>query len=219
MNEIKDFINNDFEPLMVQDTINEAQNIFFDFEYNHFPVIEHDVFIGSLAKEDAEILELNDKIADHKYNLKRFFVRENQNWFDVFEEFSKNNTNILPVLNEQNNYVGYYELKDVLEFFHETPFLKEEGSILIVEKNSVDYSFSQVCQIVESNNSKIYGVFVSQLNPTITQITLKISQQNFNEVLQSFRRYEYDIISDHQEDTYLESLKDRSDYLDKYLNL
>lgn len=37
--------------------------------------------------------------------------------------------------------------------------------------------------------------------------------------IQTFRRYNYEIISEHQEDTYITNLKERSDYLDKYLNM
>ncbi|MES2486331.1 MAG: acetoin utilization protein acuB, partial [Bacteroidota bacterium] len=40
-----------------------------------------------------------------------------------------------------------------------------------------------------------------------------------SEIIQTFRRYNYDIITEHQEDAYLNTLKDRSDYLDKYLNI
>ena len=32
-------------------------------------------------------------------------------------------------------------------------------------------------------------------------------------------RYEYEIVSEHEEDNYMNSLKERSDYLDKYLNI
>ncbi len=34
-----------------------------------------------------------------------------------------------------------------------------------------------------------------------------------------FDRYNYEIISEHQEDNYLNNLKERSEYLDKYLNM
>ena len=51
------------------------------------------------------------------------------------------------------------------------------------------------------------------------EITVKISQSGLNDIIQTFRRYEYEIISEHQEDSYLNSLKERSDYLDKYLNI
>jgi hypothetical protein len=51
------------------------------------------------------------------------------------------------------------------------------------------------------------------------QATLKIGLGSVNELIQSFRRYEYEIISDHDEDNYWNNLKERSDYLDKYLNI
>jgi predicted transcriptional regulator len=219
MDKITDFLNTQYKPLQVSDSIADAENLFLDFNYSHFPVLEQDVFIGSIAKEDTEILPTSNSINEHKFNLNRFFVRSNMNWFDVFEEFSKNHTNLLPVLDDKNQYVGFYELDDVLHFLNETTFIKEDGGIIVVEKETADFTFSQICQIVESNDAKVFGVFISNATSSNTQITLKISQSNFNEIIQTFRRYNYTILSEHQEDSYLAGLKERSDYLDKYLNI
>lgn len=219
MDIITDFLNNQIKPLQVSDSIADAENLFLDYDYSHFPVLEQDIYIGSISKEEAEILPATNSINEHKLSLQRFFVRNNMNWFDVFEEFSKNHTNLLPVLDEKNQYVGFYELDDVLHFLNETTFVKEDGGVIVIEKETPDFTFSQICQIVESNDSKILGVFISSSTPSLTQITLKISQNNFNEIIQTFRRYNYSILSEHQEDSYLAGLKDRSDYLDKYLNI
>ena len=219
MDRITDFLNIEFKPLQVNDSIVDAENLFLDYDYSHFPVLEQDIYIGTLAKDDVEILPPTALINEHKFSLHRFFVRSTMNWFDVFEAFSKNNTNILPVLDEQNQYVGFYELDDVLHFLNETTFVKEDGGVIVIEKETTDFTFSQICQIVESNDAKVLGVFISNSNPTLTQITLKISQSNFNEIIQTFRRYNYTILSEHQEDSYLAGLKERSDYLDKYLNI
>ena len=78
---------------------------------------------------------------------------------------------------------------------------------------------SQVAQIVESNNGKLLGLFVSEANTENVQITIKISLGGMNDIIQTFRRYNYEIISEHQEDNYINNLKERSDYLDKYLNI
>ena len=219
MDKITDFINNQYKPLKVNDFIADATHLFLDVPYSHFPILEQDVFLGSISKEDADIFLSTDSISDHKYNLNRFFVRNDMNWFDVLEEFSKNHTNLLPVLDDKNNYLGFYELDDVLHFFNETTFVKEDGGTIVIEKETADFSFSQICQIVESNNAKILGVFISNNSATKTEITLKISQSNFNEIIQTFRRYNYTILSEHQEDAYLADLKERSDYLNKYLNI
>jgi predicted transcriptional regulator len=219
MDKITDFINNQHKALQVSATVADASDLFLDVDYSHFPILEQNVFLGSIAKEDADIFLSTDSIDVHKYNLTRFFVRNDMNWFDVLEEFSKNHTNLLPVLDDKNNYLGFYELDDVLHFFNETAFVKEDGSTIVIEKETADFTFSQICQIVESNDAKILGVFVSNKSATKTEITLKISQSNFNEIIQTFRRYNYTILSEHQEDAYLADLKDRSDYLNKYLNI
>ena len=63
------------------------------------------------------------------------------------------------------------------------------------------------------------GAFVSRIESDVVQITLKIGNTGINDIIQSFRRYSYNIVSGHEEDTYIESLKDRSEYLKKYLNI
>ena len=57
---------------------------------------------------------------DYKYALEGFFARDTMIWLDVLEVFAKNHTNIVPVLNQENAYLGYYELEDIVKFFHET---------------------------------------------------------------------------------------------------
>ncbi len=219
MNKITDFINNQYKALQVSNAVSDAADLFLDLDYTHFPILDQDVFLGSISKDDSELFSGTDLINDHKYNLTRFFVRNDMNWFDVLEEFSKNHTNLLPVLDDKNNYLGFYELDDVLHFFNETAFVKEDGGTIVIEKETADFTFSQICQIVESNGAKMLGVFISNNLQTKTEITLKISQNNFKEIMQTFRRYNYTILSEHQEDAYLADLKERSDYLNKYLNI
>lgn len=219
MHNLIDYINFDIKPLKAAQTIAEAQDLFLEIPYSHFPVSENDVYIGCINSEDASSINENSIIGENKFNFERFFVRDTMIWLDVLEEFGKNNCNIMPVLNEKNQYIGYYELDDVIKFFQESPFLKEEGGIIVVQKAKADYSIGQIAQIVEGNGGKLLGLFISNISENTVEVTLKISQSYMNEILQGFRRYEYIIASEHQEDSYLENLKERSDYLDKYLNI
>lgn len=214
-----DYINKDIKPLHTTDTIASAQEFFIDLNYSHFPVLEDNIFIGNISKEDIDILDINSTIENNKYELERFYVRSTMIWLDVLEIFAQNDTNIVPVLSEKNEYLGYYELEDVIKFFHETPFLREEGGILVIQKDVHNYSMSQITQIIESNNARVLGLFVSKIDNELVEITVKTSQSSLNEIIQTFRRFEYTIVSEHQEDSYLQNLKERSDYLDKYLNI
>jgi CBS domain containing-hemolysin-like protein len=219
MTEINDYITNDYKALDSQETIADVQDFFIDVPFSHFSVLNEGIYIGSIAADDVETFDTDKKVADYKYTLEGFFARKNMIWLDVLEVFAKNHTNIVPVLDEENSYVGYYELEDIVKFFHETPFLKEQGGIIVVKKSILDYSMSQITQIVESNNGKLLGLFVSEADAETIQVMIKIALGSMNDIIQTFRRYNYEIVSEHHEDNYLNSLKERSDYLDKYLNI
>lgn len=219
MTDITDFLSNTVKPLRITDTVAIAQDLFAEYPFSHFPVLEEGIYIGCAGAEDTELIDIEKPLAELRYNFERFFVRNTTIWLDVLEVFAKNETNLLPVLDAENNYLGYYEITDVITLFHQTPFLKEEGGILVVEKGVLGYSMSEVAQIVESNNGRLLGFFISEASLEKVQITLKISLGGLSDIIQTFRRYNYEIISEHQEDAYLNTLKDRSDYLDKYLNI
>ena len=219
MTAITNYITNDYKAIDNQESVAVVKDFFDEFPFSHFPIVEEGVYIGSIASEDIETFDSDKKITDYRYTFERFFASTTMIWLDVLEVFAKNHTNLVPVLDESNKYVGYYEIEDVIQFFHETPFLKESGRIIIVKKGILDYSVSQIAQIVESNDGKILGMFVSEADNDSIQITIKINIGAINEIIQSFRRYNYEIISEHQEDNYINTLKERSDYLDKYLNI
>ena len=217
--DITNYINTDFKPIDSQETIAAVRDFLGDLNFSHFPVLEEGVYIGSVSAEDIETFEEQKNISDYKYSLEPFFTRTNAIWLEVLEVFAKHHSNLIPILDEDNTYVGYYELEDIMSFFNQTPFLKEQGRIVKIKKGILDYSMSQITQIVESNNGKLLGLFISETTIDSVEVTLKISSGAINEIIQTFRRYNYEIISDHHEDSYITNLKERSDYLDKYLNI
>jgi len=216
---LSEYIINDIKPLQTTDLIKGVQQLFNQLTYSHIPIMRDNVYVGCLSENDAHCFESDKSITDFLYVIEGFFVRSQTVWLDVLEAFAQNDSNIMPVLDDKNNYIGYYELNDIMSLFNETPFFAEPGGIIIIEKGYNDYSFSEVCQIVESNNAKLLGAFISKIENDVVQITLKIGSAGLNDIIQSFRRYSYNIISGHEEDAFLKNLKERSDYLDKYLNL
>lgn len=217
--QLQNYLINDVKPLTFKDTLSDLQLLFNQLTLSHIPIQKNDVFLGSISETDAYCFDGSKYIEDYSYALHNFFVRTSTNWLDVLEAFAQNNTNLMPVLDKKNNYVGYYELNDIVGLFNETPFFSEPGGILIVEKGIYDYSFSEISQIIESNDGKFLGAFISKIDNDLVQVTLKIGNASINDVIQTFRRYSYNIILGHEEDTYIESLKERSKYLDKYLNM
>lgn len=216
---IAPYIINDFPLQSVDKKIGDLQTLFNELPHSHIPVGTDTAFLGCIAENDARCFEKDKTLGDYRYAFETFFVREKDSWLSVLEVFAQNRTTLMPVLNDEGHYLGYVELNDVLGVFNEVPFLSEPGGILVVGKGFTDFSFSEISQIVESNEGKLLGVFISKIEQEMAQITLKIASSGMNEIIQSFRRYGYQIVSDHQEDRFQENLKERSDYLEKYLDI
>ena len=216
---LREYIINDIKPLNINDKVSDLKLMFSQLTYSHIPIENNSVYLGCISETDVHCFNGDKIILDCAHSLEGFFVRSDTNWLDVLETFAQHACNIMPVLDEQNTYLGYYELNDVIGRFNETPFFSEPGGTLIIEKGLQDYSFSEISQIVESNDAKILGAFISKIENDFVQITIKIGISGLNDVIQTFRRYNYTIISGHEEDTYIESLKERSEYLNKYLNI
>jgi len=219
MTEITDYITNDYKPLTSDETVVTAKDFFAGELFSHFPVLEESIYIGSMSVEDVETFDDDKLLSHYRYAMQGFYARTNMIWLDVLEVFARNHTNVIPVLDDNNLYVGYYEIADIIKLFNDTPFIKEQGGIIVVEKAINGYSIGQIVQIVETNNGKILGLFISDTTVDKVQITIKLALGGMNEIIQTFRRYDYEIISEHQEDNYLNNLKERSDYLDRYLNI
>lgn len=203
----------------VEDSLKKVIEFFKDHTYSHIAVVEKGRFIGVLTENDLENFKINERIEDYRYNLETFFVRSDTNWLDVLETFSRNEANLLPILGANETVMGYYDLTDFMGVFIDTPFFTEPGGILVVSKGVKDYSFSEIAQIVESNNARFIGGFITEMENDVVQVTIKVNTTNFNEITQTFRRYNYNIIFGNNDDQFLEDLKQRSDYLDKYLNV
>ena len=172
MTQIKDYLNNNIKPLDSSETIANVQEFFADLSFSHFPVVEESVYVGSISADDIETFDAPKQLSDYRFSYESFFARTNMIWLDVLEVFAKNNTNLVPVLDESNKYVGYYEIQDIIKFFNETPFLKEQGGIIVIKKGVLDFSMSQIAQIVESNNGRILGLFISDSDVATVEITV-----------------------------------------------
>jgi len=217
--QMQDYIINTIPVFEVGDSLKEVIHFFTHSTYSHVAITEDGLFMGLLGEADLDTFQETSLIEEFRYQLEAFSVPPEATWLDILEVFTRNEANLLPVVNAENRLLGYYDLNDVVDLFTDMPFFTEPGAILVVSKPLRDYSFSEIAQIVEGNNTRLLGAFITSIENETAQITLKIGDSNINEVLQTFRRYHYQVISGSIDDKFLEELRQRSNYLDKYLNV
>ncbi|TVZ55943.1 CBS domain protein [Lutibacter sp. Hel_I_33_5] len=217
---INDYILKEIKALTLKSTVKSAQKLVKNLPITHFPIVENGRLIGCFAESDIQTIEnKSSELATYTDLLHHFHAYENTAMLDLITLFADNDCNLIPVLDKNLNYVGYYELSDILDAFADSPFLHNESETLIIEKSKSEYSMSEISQIVESNNGKLLGMYISSENIDNVSVTIKILSEEVNEMIQTFRRYDYTVITKHEDDYYLEDLKSRSEYLQKYLDM
>jgi hypothetical protein len=87
--------------------------------------------------------------------------------------------------------------------------------------SSTDYSLAELSRLVEENNARILSSSVKQDPSDISKIkvTLKINLEDISNIVATFERFEYKIISRFQETEVTESDRDKIDELLKYLDI
>lgn len=217
---INDYIVKEIKTLTLKSSVKSARRVCENFPISHIPVVENDKLIGCFAESDIRTIEnLKRELQEYSYLLHHFYADEKATLLELISLFADNDCNLIPVLDKQQNYIGYYDLADILDVFANSPFLHRNNETLVVEKPKVDFSMSQVAQIVESNNAKLLGLYVSDETVDGVRITLKIASEELNEIIQTFRRYDYHVVTQHVDDEYLEELKDRANYFKRYLDI
>ena len=217
---LQEYILNEIRGLSLDHSVKSAQKLFESFPITHIPVVQNGQLLGCISEGDIQTLEDNSvPISEYSHLVDYFSVGEKATVLELITLFADNDCNIMPVLNKDKQYLGYFELSDILDIFSNSPFLHSNGVEIVAEKSEKEYSSSEVTQIVESNNGKVMGLYISNQTSDTTQVTVKVSSEDINEIIQTFRRYNYNIISQYEDDFYLQDLKDRSEYLQKYLDM
>lgn len=217
---INDYILKEIRALSPNDTVKKAKGFCESYSISHFPVVDENKLLGCFSDEDIRTLENDSEtIINHYHLFNHFFASASTHLLDLIALFADNNSNLIPVLNQKQDYVGYYDLCDILDVFADSPFLHRDNDTLIVSKNKNEFSMSEIAQIIESNTAKLLGLYISVENTNDVEVTVKVSSNQINEIIQTFRRYEYNVLSEHVDDHYLEELKDRANYLKKYLDM
>lgn len=218
--QIKEYILDNITVARLDSSIDSLKKATHIQDFSHLPIVENEKLIGTIAEGDFSTLEEGNRtLNEFRYLFSYFFATEEDNLIDLITLFAIHETTILPVLDANKKYIGYYDLNDILTIYAETPFLKDEGVVLVIEKELTSYSISEIAQITEASNGKLLGCILSRETDSTAQIMLKIKTENIDEIIQSFRRYAYSVLSNHKDDSYLEELKNRSNYLQKYLSI
>lgn len=218
----EELINHMIPPLKPTDSINKGLNWMEELRVNQLPVVDNGEYIG-LIGEDI-IYKYNDQnalIKDLQLIGQDIFVAYHQHFYDVLKIADTYSVEVVPVLGEENNFLGVVTMNDTLSAFAKSTAMKEAGSILVLWMDQRDYSLTEISRLVESNNAKILSTYITEDNqdPSKINVTIKVDKTDLTRITATFERFAYRIIAKFQPIENQEIDKERLDILFRYLDL
>lgn len=208
--------------LKLTDSGQKALNLMEIFRISHLPVIDGKQLAGLISDKIIYDLNIIDKpVGDYSEHLLSPHIHTNQHIYEVFSTISGLKLSAVPVLDLHHQYCGVITVFDLAQKFADLVAVQEPGGVILLELNSIDYSLSQIAQIVESNDAKILSFYISPENESKQMtITLKINVIDLSSIIQTFVRYDYNIKAVYMDDSIIKNLyDDRFDQLIKFMNV
>lgn len=109
------------------------------------------------------------------------------------------------------------KIKDLLLKKLET----EQACVIQVEMGAYDYSLSEMARIVEEEDAKILGLAVDPIpeDPGRIMVSILVNRPDCTAIIQSFYRYNYNIINAFSAPDEHQDLFDRYSLLMRYMNV
>jgi len=214
-----ELITEEIPPLTHNDTGEKALRWMDEFKVSHLPVLKNGNFVGVLSESDVldkmDLDQTLDVLFDH---LPRPYVFAQAHIYEVLAKMSDLRISIMPILDENEVYLGCTSVYHLMSLIANTGSIKEMGGILVLEVNTVDYSMAQIAQIVESNNARILSSYImSSPDSTKLEVTLKINQVELGSIIRTFERYDYVIKASFQRSEVDDDIQTRYESLMKFL--
>lgn len=213
---IKDYISKDYPAFNTSDSIEEASEMAKEFGYTHVFIKKKGYYQGALSQSFLEESP-EGTLATLEHHYEKFALFEDGNVLDAVKLFHTFGSNVVPIISKNEKYEGYLTCDDLFSEFAKYPLFSEIGAVLVIQINKSNYSMTEVCKIVESNNAKIYGCYISAFEEDDIKITLKISSVNLSSIDETFERYGYNVVHKYYDDEKEELMKDRFGFFQKYM--
>jgi acetoin utilization protein AcuB len=217
----EELIVDNIPPLQKSDTGETALQWMDEFKLMHLSVIEDNNFLGTISESVVlGMADLSEKIGSYMELLNPAFVTQRQHIFEVVKVVNDQKLSIIPVLDAQEKYVGSITIAQLMEIIADMPVANNPGAVIVLELNQNDYSLEPIVRIIEENNTKILGTFItSHSDSTKLQLTIKVNNVDIRSIVSSLQRHEYSITYFEDSSDFNDDLKDRFDSFMNFLNI
>ncbi|MGJ1415314.1 CBS domain-containing protein [Sphingobacterium multivorum] len=196
---ISQFLSNADFSIQNADSIQQALEKLQDMLCKELVVLNGDDYIGLV--NETILLDAEDEdapLSSIKINTAPIQLKFNQHPYDALVMITVYNSTIIPVLDQDNKYIGVSTQLDILKAISSIQSQNESGAIIVLAIGLHDFSLSQIAHLVESDNCRILNCATKiNLESDNIEVTLKVDKSNINALLNSFLRHNYLVLETH----------------------
>ena len=194
------------------------------FRVSHLPVVIGKEYFGVVSDKDIYDAEnFDEKIKKYiSPILLQPHVHANQHIFEVAGIAVGCGVSIVPVLESDHSYMGAITLNNLAIKLTELFSYNEPGGIIVLELTEINYSLSQISQIIEGNDARIISLYTNKPSPSSKEldVTIKVNVVDLSGIIQTFVRYDYFIKATYMDQSLINNLfDDRYDQFMRYINI
>lgn len=206
-------------PINPNDTIDHIEQSMELHQVYHLPYVTGNKLIGIISEEKLH----DNKASRNPIELAIESVQainHQEYFFEIWTKMAANHLTCMPVIDDQNQYLGSITQQSLVEFYTASFGYSEPGSIILIAVKKSNYSLSKIAHIVEEEHCVIMSSFLTEKKDTEEiLLTIKVNCIEVEAILNSFHRFDIEVVAVFSEKEYSEVIKERYHGLMNYLNV
>ena len=208
-------LNMDLPVLALTDQVSRALEVMDEFKVMHLPVVEEDVYKGTVS--EAQLLELDASALIAEAPLSEESIGMELHLYDVVARMGWSDVDVLPVVHE-GLYRGAVDRAAVLRFLAKRAGWGFPGSTIVLELLPKDLSPGELFRIVEVDGAQVTSYNVAAVeNSELLEVTFKVNTEEIESLLSSLQRHEYTVQTFYNAPELEDEMRARFDGFMKYL--
>ena len=126
----------------------QALGIMAEFYVKHLPIVNNTQLLGLVSEDDLLHHDPEEPVGAMALSLSRPYVHSNDHFYEVLRMMALHHLSVIPVIDEDDNYLGIITLEDLLQHFARMGGFAEPGSIIVVEISKRGYSLAEIARAV-----------------------------------------------------------------------
>lgn len=214
-----ELISDEIKNLTIESDGEAALQLMQQYGVSHLPVCDGTEYKGIVSEEDIMKQGAEVPLEVYSYSLDFIHCLASDHLFEVMKKISDSGVSVMPVLNEDNGYLGAISKNDLFEYYNKSFAFSEPGSILVIHLHNSQYSLSEISHIIEAEHAMVLSSIVTRPVDGQIILTLKVDKTDISRIVAALRRYEYEVSASYSEEEVVDNFKERYDALMRFLDV